>query len=232
MIRLAIDTSSPIASVAIETNSGEIFVSEALSKDTHSQNLAALVDEARRLAALSSFEFVDEIVVGLGPGSFTGLRIGLSYAKGVSWAYRIPLRGRVSFPAIAERFWREAECVAVVSDARRDEFFFAAYCRDQGVVEESIPLQICGKDLIERYLLGIPEGKRVVIVDAGCAKTHPFSKPMITAAAIARGLLAQAATGAGWGLGELSSLEPHYLRTVSALTIAEREAAARGSNQG
>lgn len=224
MNRLAIDTSSPLASVAVETEDGKVVIKEAPSKDSHSKKLASLVDAAREVAGLGSIAEIGEIIVGLGPGSFTGLRIGLSFAKGVSWARKIPLFGADSFPAIADAYWTDADSVAVVSDARRGEFFFSCYHRRGQEVLTDFELKICTRIEIDDYLSRFSPESRVLMIDAGVGEGETFSIPTCKAHAIAGGLLRSSLVTAHWDLPRLSVLEPRYLRAVSALTIAERQA--------
>lgn len=73
---------------------------------------------------------IDEIVVGVGPGGFTGLRIGLATALGLGQALAVPVTGASSLEALALGVSREAPgdgLVAAVLDARRRELFAAAY---------------------------------------------------------------------------------------------------------
>ena len=118
MIRLAIDTSSALCSVALDCGDGRVLQHEQRVPDSHSQNLARQVEQLLQEARLVTFADIKQLVVGLGPGSFTGLRISLGYMKGVSWAQQIPLSGMLSFQAMAQAHISVAERFAVCSDAR------------------------------------------------------------------------------------------------------------------
>ena len=85
---------------------------------------------------------IDEIVVGVGPGGFTGLRIGLATALGLAQALRIPAIGASSLEALALGIARglpEGALVAPIQDARRHELFAAVYRAEGGGLAEVIP---------------------------------------------------------------------------------------------
>jgi tRNA threonylcarbamoyl adenosine modification protein YeaZ len=85
----------------------------------HGPSLPALVQEA---LAVSN---VDEVVVGMGPGPFTGLRVGIAFAQSFALAREIPIRGVCSLDAIAAQI-QEKDFIITV-DARRKEVYWARY---------------------------------------------------------------------------------------------------------
>ena len=97
---------------------------------------------------------VGEIVVGVGPGGFTGLRIGLATALGLGQALRVPVTGASSLEALALGLSREAPgggLVAAVLDARRRELFAAAYRAGEGGLAELIaPVALAPAELAAR----------------------------------------------------------------------------------
>jgi len=102
---LAIDTSTSCASVALEFN-GAMFVEEAFEIREHARVLLAMVE---RVLSSSGVEIkhLDGIVFGEGPGSFTGLRIACSVAKGLAYAHDLPLYPVGSLLAIAAEAARQ-----------------------------------------------------------------------------------------------------------------------------
>jgi tRNA threonylcarbamoyladenosine biosynthesis protein TsaB len=94
-------------------------------------------------AAGTSVRELDAIVVGVGPGGFTGLRIGIATALGLGQALGIPVTGASSLEALAVGLLEVAPAGAVVApalDARRRELFAAAYrARDDGTLDELLP---------------------------------------------------------------------------------------------
>jgi len=93
----------------------------------HAERLLGLVDEALRQAGVGKGE-VQRIAVGVGPGSFTGVRVALAVGQGLMLGLNVPGLGVGSLRAIAFGLGEQDERVrVVVRDARRDEFFVAAY---------------------------------------------------------------------------------------------------------
>ena len=116
---LAIDTSTSRTSVAI-IEAGTVVFSGFLDGATaHGPSLPALVQEA---LAISN---VDEVVVGMGPGPFTGLRVGIAFAQSFALARDIPVRGVCSLDAIAAQIDEKDFIITV--DARRKEVYWARY---------------------------------------------------------------------------------------------------------
>lgn len=145
MIVLAIDTSTLRASVALlEDQPGgtpAVLASGESDSARHSDNLLPLIDRVlveagRRIADVGA------IAVGVGPGSFTGLRIGMATAKGLAFSTGVPLWAASSLAALAQDAAahapdREAIIVAAL-DARRDEIFAGAFRAIPGSLVEPI----------------------------------------------------------------------------------------------
>ena len=116
---LAIDTSTSRTSVAIIEADNVLFTGFLDGATAHGPSLPALVQEA---LAISD---VDEVVVGMGPGPFTGLRVGIAFAHSFALAREIPVRGVCSLDAIAAQI-NEKDFIITV-DARRKEVYWARY---------------------------------------------------------------------------------------------------------
>lgn len=125
MYILGIDAASRSASAAlVEAQSGnvlgEIFLNNGL---THSQTLLPAIDDLVRLAGIAKTE-IDMISVTRGPGSFTGLRIGLATAKGIAFARNLPCAGVSPLKALAYHVRGVYEGIAVCTfDARRAQVY-------------------------------------------------------------------------------------------------------------
>ena len=81
----------------------------------------------------TGFQDLTAIAVATGPGSFTGLRVGLSAAKGLAHALEAPLIGIPSLPALASQIFHASLPVCAVLDSRKDEFFCATYRLQEGL---------------------------------------------------------------------------------------------------
>ncbi|MBF8252964.1 MAG: tRNA N6-adenosine(37)-N6-threonylcarbamoyltransferase complex dimerization subunit TsaB [Actinobacteria bacterium] len=118
-ITLAIDTSTSRTCVGI-IEAGELLWSGFKDGATaHGPALPALVQEAIKGRT------IDEVVVGMGPGPFTGLRIGIAFAHSFAIARSIPVRGICSLDAIAAQL--QSKDFIVTVDARRKEVYWARY---------------------------------------------------------------------------------------------------------
>lgn len=118
-ITLAIDTSTSCTSVGIIGDSQLIWSGFGDGARAHGLALPTLVQEA------ITGRQVDEVVVGMGPGPFTGLRIGIAFAHSFALAQDIPVRGVCSLDAIAAQV-NEKDFIVTV-DARRKELYWARY---------------------------------------------------------------------------------------------------------
>jgi tRNA threonylcarbamoyladenosine biosynthesis protein TsaB len=128
---LAIDTSTWTASVAVTDEHGAVIAAGDARTETHSENLLPLVADVVARAGIAPAA-LDAIAVGVGPGSFTGLRIGLATAKGVAFAAGRPLWAVSSLAALAVELAGacDAALLVPVLDARRGEIFAGFYGRD------------------------------------------------------------------------------------------------------
>lgn len=123
---LAIETATLTASVAIVTES-ETLATRERAVSTHSDVLLTLIDAALRDAGIAIGD-IDGVAVGAGPGSFTGLRIGMATAKGLCFANDVPLWTVSSLAALARDAGpHPGRAVVPVLDARKSEVFAAAF---------------------------------------------------------------------------------------------------------
>jgi tRNA threonylcarbamoyl adenosine modification protein YeaZ len=135
---LAIDTSTSRSCVAIIEDGKVLYSGFRDGATAHGPSLPALVQEA--LAASD----VDEVVVGMGPGPFTGLRVGIAFAQSFALARAIPVRGVCSLDAIAAQI-KEADFIITV-DARRKEVYWARYVNGVRVGQPAVnfPADVTG----------------------------------------------------------------------------------------
>ena len=135
---LAIDTSTSRTSVAIIEADTVLFSGFLDGATAHGPSLPALVQEALAVSE------VDEVVVGMGPGPFTGLRVGIAFAQSFALAREIPVRGVCSLDAIAAQI-NERDFIITV-DARRKEVYWARYTNGVRVGEPAVnfPADVSG----------------------------------------------------------------------------------------
>src|SRR5690349_7452818 len=136
MRALAIDTSTHRAEIALFA--GDSCAARETNRDPakHAESLFALIDRAFASAGWRKTE-VGLVVAGLGPGSFTGVRVGLATAKGIALALDRPIVGVPGLDAMASAARRaphahvaDVDVVVALLDARKSEVFFRAYGRE------------------------------------------------------------------------------------------------------
>jgi tRNA threonylcarbamoyl adenosine modification protein YeaZ len=132
---LALDTATPATTVALLRRGGPGAADDVLAEDDHidarrhAEVLVPMVDAVVDRAGVARRE-IDEVVVGLGPGAYTGLRVGVATALGLGLALGVPVRGAITLDALAVGSGLTGRPFAVVTDARRREVFWARY--DEG----------------------------------------------------------------------------------------------------
>jgi tRNA threonylcarbamoyladenosine biosynthesis protein TsaB len=132
---LGIDTATGLASVALLD--GDRVLAETRSETAgHRADLLVLVDDVCSRAGIAGRD-LDGVAIGAGPGSFTGLRIGMATAKGIAFAAQRPLWAVSSLAAVAEaELARDPAGIVVgVLDARRGEVYAGAYRRAEAGLE-------------------------------------------------------------------------------------------------
>lgn len=120
-IALAIDTSTSRTSVAVIDEGALLWHGFRDGATSHGHSLPSLV-----ATALQAVPQVDRVVVGMGPGPFTGLRVGIAFARAFALARVIPVIGICSLDAIAVLVSERDEFL-VATDARRKEVYWAQY---------------------------------------------------------------------------------------------------------
>ena len=129
MIVLGIETSTAVCGVGLFIENGAEIDRSLVESHIHSEKLLTLLQEVVAGEQLSLND-IDAVAVSIGPGSFTGLRIGLSTAKGLCYAIGKPLLAVPTFEAIAEAT-RQANPTAgrvlILVDAKKDEYYCGRY---------------------------------------------------------------------------------------------------------
>ena len=128
---LGIDTAAAATGVCLSRAGGVVAADQAGGREHHSRRLVALIAAVFARADVEP-GCLDRIAVVSGPGSFTGLRVGLATANGLGWALARPVIGVSSLAAVAAHYGAAAPepVVVPVLDARRGEVFVARFERD------------------------------------------------------------------------------------------------------
>lgn len=236
---LGIDTGSSFVSLGIIAD-GRIKASLNRLLPSHCAGLPGAVDEVLTSAGIGIRELAG-VAVGIGPGSFTGLRIGLSYAKGIVTATGLALVGVPSLDAMALVGVAEVDTgwiVCPVLDARRGEVYVALY-RIAGDALEKL-----GDDrALPADEIPVLVSDQVIFVgDAGAALAHQRTteaggRSQIVNRSDMRGAMIAACGAASLARGERrepATLEPRYVgsRAMSTNSTAERGERCYGTSRG
>lgn len=172
---LLLETATQVCSVALSIDGkvvGEIHSDE---HNAHSSRLSKFMEQLLE-ENHSSFAELDGVCVSSGPGSYTGLRIGVSSAKGLCYAREIPLMAVPTLKSMACQYYDEHPeyegMVCPMIDARRMECYTAFFEKDGRGVKQLREVQA---DIIEEHIYDDYLGKGIVtFVGDGAAKTEPL----------------------------------------------------------
>jgi tRNA threonylcarbamoyladenosine biosynthesis protein TsaB len=126
MIVLAVDTSGPVCGVAVAKGDQVAYEAAAVNRHTHSASLLPMIDEALRRCGLKVQE-VDLFAAVTGPGSFTGVRIGVSTIKGMAHGAGKPCAGVNALEALAAGISDTDMLICPIQDARAGQVYGAAF---------------------------------------------------------------------------------------------------------
>lgn len=153
---LMIDTSGPACGVAIMADGRLVYESELTHKQTHSQRVMPMVDTALQMSDMTAAD-MDVFGAVVGPGSFTGVRIGVSLVKGLAFAGGTPCAAVSPLEALAKAHEAFPGVVCAVMDARRGQYYNALFqngerlCSDRAIDTDALlaelgsgPVLVCG----------------------------------------------------------------------------------------
>lgn len=178
MIILAIDSTAVTATVALLDNENVIGVSSVHNKLTHSEKLLPMIDELLKNSGFS-IDDIDLYAVSEGPGSFTGVRIGIATVKGLSFEKNTPVAGVSALEALAENMRISDEtCEEYVlspsMDARRNELYNAFFSYKGNKIERITQDRAISCEEVFEELKKI--SKPVIINGDGGEKLYRFLK--------------------------------------------------------
>ena len=224
---LALDTCSECCSAALFYD-GRLYEVSELTQRGHSELILGMMDKLFEQAD-TTISSVEAIAFGRGPGSFTGVRVGVSVAQGIAFARNIPVIPISSLAAVAQQgiYLADTDRFAVAIDARMGEIYCAHYKRVEKVVilldEERVCSPINFLPINEKKTIGMGTGWRTYATEltrqfsAQLANIKPEAYPM--ASGIVE--LAQVEIAAGRLLPAEQAL-PVYLRDNVAKKKAEQ----------
>lgn len=226
---LGIDTATLVSGVALATPDKLLAELTLQTKKTHSELLLPHIEQIIAMAGVTKQELT-AIAVSLGPGSFTGLRIGLGTAKALAYALNIPLVGVPTLAALAYSCPVPGCILAPMLDAQKGNVYQALYRWKNDALEEMEPAKVLpfaealsGLAALEQPVLILGEGAvmhREAIVasnsQVAAAKMHVVMPRAASVAALGHQLLADGARH------DAMLLEPLYIRRSEAEVLWEQ----------
>jgi tRNA threonylcarbamoyladenosine biosynthesis protein TsaB len=214
VIILGIETSTAVCSVALDQGGGSTWERRVIESHIHSEKLLTLVRDVCADAQVS-LASIDGVAVSSGPGSFTGLRIGMSAAKGLCMGLSKPLLLVPSFDAIAKAARAEhpeIASLAICLDAKQGDFYIGRYACASGCVRLrtaviAAPIRAFAEEFAEDVVItdredvvreSVPSVQRIVDVLRICNA--------LPVACIGRQMLEEGRAS------DLASAEPTYLK--------------------
>ena len=160
---VAVDTCTTSCSVAALNGGKERVELVFESRQTHTRHLMEMVAQAL-VAVHLEIEQIDLLAVTRGPGSFTGLRIGISTVMGLRAATSVPAVGFSSLEVLAHQAVGPAPWIVPMIDARRDEVYFSLFRATESGVERVAPDQVGAPDAV-----ALPDAGPVLFISNGAA---------------------------------------------------------------
>lgn len=213
---LALDTATEACSVALSFQGQTTFIDE-LSPRTHTQRILPMVDSLLKQADIT-LKQVDYLAFGRGPGSFTGVRVGVGIAQGLALGSQLPVVAVSNLLAMAEQAYQQlgARDVIALIDARMNEVYFAQFSRGETAWQIVVEEQVCSP---EKAINQFQTEYRPMIVGTGWAAYPQFEQaglnisPTDITLPSARFMLSLAAEAVYHGnIQTAFEIEPVYLR--------------------
>jgi tRNA threonylcarbamoyladenosine biosynthesis protein TsaB len=223
---LAVDTATNSCSVAVTDSTTLLAETTLVTAETHSKHLLKMIDEVMEMAGVDLSK-LDGFAVTRGPGSFTGLRIGLSVVKGLAVASGKHVVGISSLEALASQFPWASVLICAMVDARKSEVYVATYrsglnSTAGGILEQEMEEQVTppekALEAINEPCLFVGSGA-MAYQDAILKKLGkkaffaPSSMSCIRAAVVAHLGLNRFQTHSA---DDIAALKPHYIRKSDA----------------
>ena len=220
MLILGIEAATKVASAAVVSNEKILAEISQEARLTHSETLLPQIEQALKIAGV---EKVDAVAVSIGPGSFTGLRIGLATAKSLAYAWQIKIIGVPTLQAISYHFPTASATILPLLDAQKNRAYVQSFRNCQPLskievkpIDETVlaageiggEVFLCG-DVLNKIKVELPPNVRIA----------PVNCRMPRAANVA--LCGKFLLNAG-ETSNVMNLEPLYVRRSEAEELWER----------
>lgn len=238
---LAIDTATMVSSVAVADEKKLLAELTVQTRLTHSETLLPHIQQVLEMSGVAKNQLTG-VAVSLGPGSFTGLRIGLGAAKAIAYGLDIPIIGVPTTEALAWHYPVPNVVTVPFIDAQKGNVYSAVYAWQNGTIAELLPVQVytldealelCQRqkgtvmavgDMVQKKLAGredLPANLQI----------PPQHTLMPRAANVAMAGLARLSQGR---LDSVMNLEPIYIRRSEAEVLWEKRQVAlkKAENNG
>ena len=226
MLTLAIDTATKVCTVAL-CREQEILAEYTINMGmTHSEGLLPQLEQLFQRTGVEKKE-IGLLAVSMGPGSFTGLRIGLATAEAMAYAWQCCLHGVDTLKALAYNIPLEGVVLSPVLDAQKGNFYQALYEWRAGKLVELAPVAVVSKQqALER--LALPKMPALLLGECGrlaqdlpgWVKEAPSALRMPKASSVALAALAEFDPQAD---KKIFGLEPYYIRRSEAEELWEKK---------
>ena len=227
MLTLALDTATKVCSIAL-CRDQEILAEYTVNMGmTHSEGLLPQIEQLLQRCRVAKKD-IGLLAVSMGPGSFTGLRIGLACAEAMAYSWQCCLHGVDTLEALAYNLPVEGILLSPVIDAQKGNYYQALYTWKQGKLIQLAPVEIVNRErLLERL-----QGQELPAVLLGeCLKLAQQDLPANVSVApetlrMPRGGSVALAAEAGFDPGQdkkIFGLEPYYIRRSEAEELWEQK---------
>jgi len=232
MFILGIETSTKTGSVAVVSEKGVIAQYSLNIEVTHSERLMSTVDRVLKDTGLA-LSSMDGYAVAIGPGSFTGLRIGLAAVKGLALSTGKPVAAVPTLKALAWNLPFAEYPICPMLDARKNEVYASIYQFDKDVLAQTMPEAVIALSALKERIFGktVFTGEAAYLYRADIKRTFgdqalfaPLSAILPSAAAVAEIGMAMIRNNEQ---ADLDTLAPLYIRRPEAEVAWEKKQTSR-----
>lgn len=226
MLTLAIDTATKVCTLAL-CKDNQVLAEYSINMGmTHSEGLLPQLEQLLKRAKVEKQE-IELLAVSMGPGSFTGLRIGLATAEAMAYSWHCLLHGVDTLKALAYNLPLGGLVLSPVLDAQKGNYYQALYTWEQGKLVELSPVEVVSKTrLLERLT---ETGKQAILLGE-CQKLEKLELPEKVSLAPAALRMPKGSSVAFAAMAEadpeqdqkIFGLEPYYIRRSEAEELWEQ----------